>query len=363
MVSDDLPRVHRLHSEVFGEHSLDLWRRRFAWQFERSPATKFRRSVLWVAEESEEILGFLASFPIRVSVAGRELVTLCPSDFMVSPRARGAGLGRRLVDAYSAETGDLAPALQYSPPSGRIFRKAGYRAVDAQSILLRPYSAGKLLALVLGERLEGRSPWVALQRSAMPAARMGGGFAMRLINRLRRPVTDPALTVRTTTQAGEDFDNLWSALARQFPAVVVRDRAFVDWRFLQDPLRRHTVITARNARGDLLGYLALTTGTRRGVLLGYFMDLFTEPTASNVVDSLIAEALTLFERDEVAAVSCLGLHPEIQQRVARFLYVRRETLALPALLSWRGEPSIADVVYNASSWHLSYADGDEAFSF
>jgi ribosomal protein S18 acetylase RimI-like enzyme len=363
MVPRDLPQVHRLHAEVFGEHSLELWRRRYDWQFERSPGTKYRRSVLWVADQSGEILGFLASFPIRVSVAGREVVTLCPSDFMVSTKARGAGLGRRLVDAYSAETGDLAPALQYSPPSGRIFRNAGYQPVDAQPVLLRPYDVGRLLAFALGGRLTKRSPSATLQRSAMPAARLLGGISVRVVNRMRRPSKDPGLTIEATTQAGQDFDNLWSALAGQFPSVLVRDRAFVEWRFLRDPLRSHIVLTARNTDGRLVGYLALTTGNRRGVLFGYLMDLFTARTAINVADSLIAEALTIFERDGVAAVTSLGLHPDLRRRVARFLYVRRKSIGLPALLRWRGEPSVAQVVYDASKWHLSYADGDEAFSF
>src|SRR5690349_708351 len=97
MVPADLPNVHRLHAEVFGDRSLELWRGRYQWQFENGPAAKLRDAPFWVAEQSGEILGFLASFPIRVWVDGRQIVTLNPSDFMVSSRARGAGLGRRLV--------------------------------------------------------------------------------------------------------------------------------------------------------------------------------------------------------------------------------------------------------------------------
>ena len=363
ILADDLEQVHQLYAEVYGDQSLGLWRRRYAWQFERNPSTQYRPCQLWVAEEAGAVLGFLASFPIRLLVAGREVVTLCPCDLMVSSAARGSGLGRRLVEAYSAATAGLAPALQYSRPSGRVFERLGYQAVFAQPVLLRPYDAGALLTFALSGRPSSTPSWGLLQRTALPVAGALGGMAARILNRVRRPSGAPGVTVDVAREAGPEFDRLWASLAPHFPAVVVRDRAFIQWRFFDDPLRHHTVLVARDQSADPLGYVALTTATRRGVSFGLLMDLFASPTAGDVVETLVAEALKVLEGSGVAVVSSLGLEPRVRRCVRRFLYVQPRRMELPALLRWHGDPTLAQVVYDARSWHLSYADGDEAFSF
>jgi GNAT superfamily N-acetyltransferase len=359
---DDFEQVHQQYSEVYGEQSLSLWRRRFAWQFERNPATRYRPSHLWVAEEAGRVLGFLASFPVRMVVAGREVVTLCPCDLLVSNSARGSGLGRRLVEAYSAATGELAPALQYSPASGRIFRRLGYQAVFAEPVLLRPCDAGALLAFALSRRSSNKSPSGLLRRAILPAAGALGSKAVRILNRVRSPRMAPNLTVDVAAEAGPEFDVLWANLAPCFPAVMVRDRAFIQWRFFDDPLRSHTVLVLRDPEANLLGYAVLTTAVRRGVPFGFLMDLFTDPAAPDLVDALVAGALRSLEGRGVAGLVSLGLDPRLRRRVRHFLYARQRRSELPALLRWHGDQALAPVVYDDSSWHFSYADGDEAFS-
>jgi predicted N-acetyltransferase YhbS len=359
----DQEQVESLYAEVFGERSLASWRRRFQWQFERNPSTASRRSLLWVAEYRHGIVGFLASFPMRVSVGETELVTLCPCDLMISSEARGLGLGTRLMKHYLASGPVLANALQYSAAAASIYDRLGYAAVAAEPQMLRPYDMGALVSSRIRARVEGRSvPLSFAAGVAAPLIGLVANTAAAGLNSVRKPRPSRAVAVAAITEAGPEFDRLWHQLRPRFAAVVVRDRAFVQWRFLDDPLRRNTVLVARSLSGEALGYAAVMVAERHDVRLGYLLDVFADPKADAVIDALMAAALKALEADHVAAVNCLGLHPGIRRRVHRYLYLRTRSRENPARFLWQGEPALAPVVYEASSWHLTHADGDETFS-
>lgn len=359
---EDIPKVLELYAEVFGPDSADLWRRRYEWEFEQNPATRFRPSRLWVAERNGNVVGFLASFPMRVWLRNQEVVTLCPCDLMVSGAVRGAGLGKKLIDAYLAADIPLANALVYSPAAARIYRKLGYRLVAAEPVMLRPYSSRELVRFIRNRQESSDSSQGLVRRGVLAVVGFTSGPVFTLMNRVRRPKASSELSVRVDHVIGPDFDSLWRSLTSHFPAVPVRDRAFVEWRFCNDPIRRHILLTARDRAGNLRGYIAFMTAKRRGVLFGYLMDLFTNPDASDVIDALLAEALRMLEATGVAAVTSLGLHPRIRRRVRRYMYLRPRMMELPAWMRWHGDPTVADTVYDAESWHISYADGDDAFS-
>ena len=359
---EDFDDVHALYADVFGAESLELWQRRFSWQFDQNPAAIDRPSQFWVAEAEGAIVGFLASFPMRLSLGDRVVLTSCPCDLMVSGAARGLGLGRALIDAYLATSPPLANALAYSPSAARIYRKLGYREVFAEPVLVRPYAAQELMQFVLDQRGATGVAARLTRRFAVPTLGLFAGLSCKMMNSLLAPRRSSGVSINQITAAGDEFDTLWATLRQDFPAVPVRDRAFVQWRFLDDPLRQHTVLIARGSAGEPLGYLAFMTAARRGVSFGYLMDLFASPTTSRVIESLLGEALRLLEAKRVAAINSLGLHPGIRRTVQKSLYFRPRRMELPAWLRWHGDPSLANLVYDADNWHLAHADGDDAFS-
>jgi hypothetical protein len=95
--------------------------------------------------------------------------------------------------------------------------------------------------------------------------------------------------------------------------------------------------------------------------VGRIMDIFVSPDRPDVATQLVAQALEVLEARGVDLISCLGLHPKIQQTIGRYLFVRPPMLQLPAVLLWRGDPRLEDTVYEVNAWHLSYWDGDEGF--
>lgn len=362
MRDEELGAVESLYAKVFDQRALDYWRRRREWQFRQNPATVLRPSRMWVAVRGETVLGFLASFPARLKVLDTELSALCPCDLMVSPEARGAGLGERLIRAYIEEAGGLAIALAYSPTSGRLFTRLGYRWVFAEPTILRPLRGGRLMRSKVRGRFAGASPHQRVLRLFTPILSQGAEGVVALVNAIRSPRALGDLRVEVDPPFGADFDRLWHEASQEIPVMFTRDARTLQWRFREDPITRHTVFAAREPSGALAGYAVVCESTQHNLRVGKVMDLFCLPSrAKEVVGVLASSFLRHFLRSGVDLVTTKGLHPSIRGPLRRLMYFKPPGKEAPAQFLMRPGDPLAEVVCSADKWHLSYSDGDEDF--
>ena len=91
--------------------------------------------------------------------------------------------------------------------------------------------------------------------------------------------------------------------------MVVRDRAYLDWRFFRRPDATYTMLAATRG-ADLLGYLVLRRALRDGMPWGYLVDFLVDPESPAVWPMLVREALARFRADGVALVGCLANLPQ-----------------------------------------------------
>lgn len=362
MRTADRPLVETLYREVFGPDALDLWRQRFEWQFRDSPAVARRPSKMWVAEKDGGVVGFLAAFPVRLSVRGAESVILCPCDLMVSPEARGEQLGVRLIQSYIKDAGDLANALAYSPAAARVYDKLGYRSVAAESVYLRPVRAGRIVRAAAHKRYKNAGIRDRALRTLASCVAPIATAGVSAVNAFRSPRPSAAIRVVPISAFGPEFDRLWLSVSAAIPLICARDAGSLEWRFVRDPLTRHTILAARDSAGALRGYAVGCDVVRAGVRIGKIMDVVCTPDDARGVVPALAQALLSHFRDRsVDLVVTKGLHPAIQREMRKSLYVGMPGPDMPARVRWEGDPSLADTVYDAANWHLSHADGDEDF--
>ena len=358
MRPEDLPAVEALYRTVFGEMALLYWQRRFKWQFFQNPGTASRSSEMWVGVRGKEMLGFLAAFPMLLSAQGETIVVLCPCDLMVAPEARGEGLGERLIRTYVDESGGLANALAYSRAAARVYDRLGYHSVYAEPECLRPMHGGKIISAVITDREERSALLYALRPVVAPIATAFASIA----NVSRRPRTQHSLYTELNPVFNSEFDSLFATVSRELPMSFSRSAPFLYWRFTLDPITTHTVWAARDTSGALVGYAAVCETSRQSLQIGKIMDIYCLPSrAADVVGALVAPILQHFRERGVDLVVSKGLHPSIRAEVRRSLYMRAPRHEMPARFLWSGDEKLANAIYAAANWHLSYADGDEDF--
>lgn len=360
----DLEGVYDLYASTFGEEAMDRLRRRWRWQFFDNPAAATLPSRLRVADQGGAVVGFVAAFPVRQKVFDREMVVRRSCDLMVAGDARrhDPTVALRLMSTMKSCPGDtLWVGMGYSPENRMIRRLLRHKPLEAIPFYVRPQDVRPITRFLA--RSNGDRPWWAPRAGwLVEGAGAIANTGLAALNLARRPRAQRDSVVEAVTEPGEEFDVLWRSVSAEIPIIAIRDRSFVQWRFVEDPVFENTVLLARSPEGVPTGYLAMRLAEKGPMRMGRILDVVARPDADSTVEALLHAALERFRSQGVAAVSCLGLHPVIRRTVKRYLYLAPSGRQHAASLHWKGEPELAGAVFDPANWHLSQADGDEGFS-
>lgn len=352
----DLPLIFPLYATVFGTHDMERFKSRWRWQFLDAPGRHPEGLWGWVAEEDGKILAYIGSYASRLKVLDQEITINVEADLIADPdaRRRDPTMAIRLLRAV-VDSPDhlLANAFAtYTEPHEKLRNWLQHVQLHVMPICMRPYNlTTKLKSLVAKRRIP--QPF-----SADPVVRFAAGtsnLALKAINAVSAPARDPKIELRRIEQAGNEFDDLWHRSKSQFPIIAVRDRAFVQWRFLDDP-GYENVLFGAYSKGSLVGYCAVQDSDVRGMRKGRILDLFCDPAEHSTASSLLREGLTYLENRNADVITSSGLHPELRKIVRRSFYYAPESADIPSLVRWAGEPDLLESIYNKANWHLAYAD-------
>jgi hypothetical protein len=193
---------------------------------------------------------------------------------------------------------------------------------------------------------------------------LGGilNIGLRTLNGARKPRISDRFEIRRCTATDETFDTLWQRLSPAFPISAVRDRRWVQWRFLEDPSFEHSLLCAYDQEAKLVGYVDVRISERRGLRFGRILDVFCDPGKTELAESLLAAGAARLEGEGVDVITCLGHLGGIRQVIAKYCYLTPRRLQRPAMFMWKGEPGLVDRIYDSKRWHLTHADGDDGFS-
>ena len=98
----------------------------------------------------------------------------------------------------------------------------------------------------------------------------------------------------------------------QYSIQLVRDRAFLEWRFAQRPDTDYTILAAEGEGARLRGYAVLNSGEMFGLRVGFILDLAA--AGNDAASALVRHALQGFREQNVDAAGCLMLPHTWQYR-------------------------------------------------
>lgn len=218
---EDEQGVLELWREAFGrEMDTAVWR----WKYLDGPFG--HRIVLCLDEEGRVVVAY-PGVPYPFTCQGRTIRVIQPMDSMSHPQYRGTISGRKGLYAHAVEHyfdlygGDEEALCMYGFPGARHYRLGnrllGYTLLSRQAAYLRATTP--------------RLPWPCFSRI-----------------RVERWTPELGLGL---------FDVLFSEIAPHYPMALVRNKAFITWRFFEHPLRSYQLWLARTAKGRVAGYAAV----------------------------------------------------------------------------------------------------------
>lgn len=254
----DVEGFLRAKCVTFEASLLENERRRWRVEFDSNPAAPAPFPRGFVVEEAGTIRGGIAFLPYRVQIGGEVVVAACGIDLCVEPRLRGQGLGRELLRRW------LDPTL--APFAFTIATSAATLAISRS----------------LGADVRGGADG--------PVAWVRHGDAAH-----EPPPPRELLATAIVAELPPDSDELAAAARRDERLVVVRDAAYLRWRWRDVPFGGVTTIRA-SAGGATRGLAFVQDDERKGC--GYLADLLHQPGDEAAQRSLVRRA--------VAASGALG---------------------------------------------------------
>ena len=296
-VSDSLPvrpfregdetQLVALFASVFG-HSIDEPH----WRWKLDHATPETPNVLLAMSADRPVFQY-AGIPTLFSIAGSHVDAMVSVDTMTAPDFRRRGLLTRVAtDAY-ARWRDAGISFVLGLPNEQWGSRAsalGWLPLFKLQRLVLPLRPEAMLA----HRLS--LPW--LRQLPLVSTLWNGWLS-------RPPAADKEVEIRRVTTAGAEFDALWERCEPDAEFGVIRDRRWVQWRFLSCPSRRYQVRLAMRGR-DPVGYVAwhlVESGGRRRAFLAEFSCLRPDPAAR---DTLLAELIRELRELDVEFLATLA---------------------------------------------------------
>jgi ribosomal protein S18 acetylase RimI-like enzyme len=323
----------------------------------------------WLVREKEtrRVISSGTTVGARATWRGKGILALLGFNIIVAPKYRRQGIHTKLT----RQTGQDVKRAGYrfttvfpNPKSKpQLDRSKNFHHVSEVPLLVRPLDMRFLTEATIPNRILG---W---------GANLGWQVAGRTLWRGHGPGRNRGtMRISEDTVLDESYDRFWGQVQTKYDLMLVRDRAFLQWRFQDIPTREYQILSARENDTDrdpavpdsrMFGYIVLRQAEVRGIRTGMIADFVV--LHGNRGDEagllLLQAALQRFEAAQVPLAGGLLL-PHTQEytlmRRAGFLNAPRQFAPQSFHLfirSYCDEPPLSALV-RPESWYVSIADHD-----
>jgi hypothetical protein len=314
--------------------------------------------------KGSEVIGHVATVPIRLAVVGRLLDASWVVGLMVVPEHRNGPVAPLLMKKLN-EAVDIGLTLHVEEAALRVFKGVGWRHLGIIPQYIRILNARAFVRTFTQRsqqflsRRESRL-WAGLTRVPQPVAALVsvafGGLA--LAGAVRRRCAAGA-----TVSEERTFDASYTELAERVKGKlgvwVFRDEQYLTSRYgrRMDAYR----LLACRRQNRLLGYCIVKirhfeSDPRMGdIRMGTLVDCVFDPDEPEVLDSLLQSAVVLCRHEGIDVVFCSASLHEIGRHLRRHAFVR-----MPGTLNAAFHDRTGTMGENLplESWHLMRGDSD-----
>jgi predicted N-acetyltransferase YhbS len=327
------------------------------WHFERGPAGA---AVGALAREAEtgHLVGQVLTIPVKVRLSGKLFMATLSLDPVTDPAWQDRDVVAALLKDACGLSADEGMAFTYALPGQDSYwtfvNMAGFTNIGSVPLLVRPMNPERLAMKTTGSRALRRTVSVARRvwRTPAPAPRQEAL---------------PGLEIAEVGSFGGSFAVFWDRVQHRFPVMVIRDPAYLNWRYVDVPGRQYVTFAARS-EGEIRGFIVLRTAPLGRFSAGLIADLMVEPSAEGRAAGrlLIDRAYSHFTEQDLDIVVGLALRQADEFRLLRsrgFWPAPRFLEPRPFRLVVRchdEERSPSRLTYDLKNWFVTMGDCDAA---
>jgi len=291
-ISGDEKQAVPLFNRIFDK---DMTEAEYLWKVIETPWPP-ETATTWIADDNGTVAGQYASTAMQFQLNNRIHTILHVCDVMTHPDYRKQGLLTTIGETANQQWAEnnVSFVTGCFPLEGWGSRNAhlGWSIMYQSAWMWRPLDLGQMLPAPL-------SPFHGI------TTRFSNG-----LNHLSNLIAKRRSRNRTAKQihrAEDEFDNLWSDVKEQYPATVVRDAAWINYRYLDAPHKEYSLFAAYDLNNKLCGYVACRLRRLGNKKIAYIADLFCHPQDGYTIHALLNSAIQ--QMHEAGAQAILSLVP------------------------------------------------------
>ncbi len=336
---------------------------RWEWAYLHNPYLEEGLLPVWIAVTPQgKVVGQTCALLEPLKLGEQARLAAWSVDTFLDPAFRGRGIGYRLQEA-NQEANEIFMSLSMSAANRRIKEKLGGQPLEEVQLLVRtmrhePERAVETLArrLAPGANPLGRTASQVFTALGLDRALAAGLNARRQQADLRLSKrADHTLAFDLVPEFGAELDGLWRQAGQHFYALVQRDSAYLNWKYVQQPHMDYQRIVARRA-GAACGYLVLRIGQPPEPHVGIIADLFAAPQDEATLHALLVRALAYFHQQGVESATAATTSPAYLSVYRRFGF--RPVKAVRPMGHCRGADANWARALEPGAWLLGKGDHD-----
>lgn len=351
----EIDAFRELFESVFNEKmTTKLWK----WKYLENPMTS-NQPLIYITEHERKMVGARPLLPTRMKFGNKVLKAAQPCDTMVHPEHRRKGLFTKMANFAIKDAKKRGCVLFYGFPNqlvGKIYKKSklpGWKIISKKDFSYKISSAEKVVASQISDKF----------------LRNIAGMVLRFLSsrKSKLPSITPAKSydINEEKMIAEEFYELWKRFSGNLKISTVRNKEYLDWRFLKHPENDYRFFTARKNK-ELLGYFVTNTAKNRNLVEGRIVDYIIRDDGKEVFLSLLLETLEKFKKEGCDLVSTWAFtQPEFQRALDRCGFIKISTFPYNIFTS-AGFFAVRKVASNRlpvnplkkKSWYITQADTD-----
>lgn len=277
----DEERIFDLFRAVYPDRgwSLEYWRRSWCWIYKENPAAA-GKIWIWLAEHEGRIVGQYAVIPVAMSIAGKNVLGAQSVDTMTHPDYRRQGIFETLARKVYEQAHTDGIHIVYGFPNQSSYpgfvEKLNWFDITTVQIMFKPLNWENALKPKIDNRF------------LLKLTAIGGSILQKVVYRTQKTPIIKDLAITQTSSFDERVNRFWDKVSQRYPIMVVRDKDYLNWRYVTVPDASYLIYVAEIA-GEICGYIVLRYVQEEGVKVSTIFDILAQ--SEGIAQCLISKAV------------------------------------------------------------------------
>lgn len=304
----------KLEAHPWNRRALNNW----YWKYtENNPSG---RSFIWLMEKDESIIAHFAAVPYRLKVFDEELTVTHSIGALVEQKYQNLGLLKFVGDKLFEQLKGEDIYFTYGFPNKRAYN--------------------------LHKSFMGYSDLIF--------------FDTWEIKQIPQENVSQQLFFRKIDKFEDDVDALWRRCAKDYKIAVVRDKKYLNWRYLQRPDCEYFPFGVYQ-ENVLKGYIVLKLYREEKTLRGHILDVFGKFDDKDTFNRMIDGSLEFFHAREVDEITCwIWGQPLFEKLLAERNFIKKDT-KVPLIIRINKEFKYSMQAQDNKNWYFTMGDSTEIF--